>query len=216
MQEREEFARGGNPASAREAFVHEQNERIRDLTARADEARRAGDDETARDLRLEAERIGRDIDRTDALEAYRRLSGEAEARMVQKRLAMTPEERAARPPWLDFDVPEDDQIVRGTDGGGSAHAVRRSEYERWNAILDDYEAGNVGPRASITIMERTPAVLKRIGANDRPITMRGGILQKIVGEIETASGERHGIPVSQLRNIQIELDNPIAVFDSAT
>jgi hypothetical protein len=46
--------------------------------------------------------------------------------------------------------------------------------------------------------------------------MRGGILKKITGEIETKSGERHGIPVPELRNLQIELDNPIAVFDSKT
>lgn len=44
---------------------------------------------------------------------YRRLAGEAEARLVQKRMDMTPDERRARPPWLDYDVPESQQIVRG-------------------------------------------------------------------------------------------------------
>ncbi|WP_196301241.1 hypothetical protein, partial [Streptococcus pneumoniae] len=42
---------------------------------------------------------------------YRRLAGEAEARLVQKRMDLSPEERRARPPWLDYDVPEEQQIV---------------------------------------------------------------------------------------------------------
>ena len=49
-------------------------------------------------------------------EAYRQLAGETEARAVQKRMDMTPEERAARPFYADFDVPEADQIVRYGDG----------------------------------------------------------------------------------------------------
>ena len=49
---------------------------------------------------------------------YRRFAGEVESRTVQKRLSLTPEQRANRAPWLDYDVPEDQQIVRMPDGGG--------------------------------------------------------------------------------------------------
>ena len=52
----------------------------------------------------------------DEFDAYRSLAGEADARLVQKRLNMTPEERAARPPWEDYDVDEDRQIVRFSVG----------------------------------------------------------------------------------------------------
>lgn len=54
--------------------------------------------------------------------AYNALAGETEARTVQKRMDLTPEERRARPPWLDYDVPETDQIVRFSEGkfGSSA------------------------------------------------------------------------------------------------
>lgn len=45
-------------------------------------------------------------------EQYSALAGEAEARAVQARMNLTPEQRAARPPWQDYDVPEDKQIVR--------------------------------------------------------------------------------------------------------
>ena len=45
--------------------------------------------------------------------AYHHLAGEAEARLVQKRMDLSADERRARPPWLDYDVPEEQQIVRG-------------------------------------------------------------------------------------------------------
>lgn len=47
-----------------------------------------------------------------AYEAYHRHAGEVEARAVQARKDLTPYQRAARPPWLDYDVPESQQIVR--------------------------------------------------------------------------------------------------------
>lgn len=43
---------------------------------------------------------------------YRRLAGEVESRAVEARRNLSPEQRIARPPWLDYDVPEDQQIVR--------------------------------------------------------------------------------------------------------
>lgn len=51
------------------------------------------------------------------VDAYRRLAGEVEARTVQKRMNYTADQREDRPPWLDYDVPEDQQIVRMPDGG---------------------------------------------------------------------------------------------------
>jgi hypothetical protein len=43
---------------------------------------------------------------------YKRLAGENEAEATRKRKNMYPSERRARAPWLDYDVPEQDQIVR--------------------------------------------------------------------------------------------------------
>lgn len=43
---------------------------------------------------------------------YHRLSGEVEARNVQKRMDMTPEQRRQTPPWATEDVPRNQQIVR--------------------------------------------------------------------------------------------------------
>lgn len=56
-------------------------------------------------------------------DGYSRFAGEVEARNSSRREAMTPEERAATPPWATEDVPEDRQIIRfsratiGTDKG---------------------------------------------------------------------------------------------------
>jgi len=53
-------------------------------------------------------------------EAYKRLAGESEARAVQKRMNLTPAQRAVKPFWEDFDVPESEQIIRYGDGVSEA------------------------------------------------------------------------------------------------
>ena len=100
--------------------------------------------------------------------------------------------------------------------GEQRYSISSAEFSRWNAILDDFEAGKVGARKNLLVLNHTPIVLRRLGASNLPVTIRGGVLMKIVGDIETSAGEHHGIPVSELRKLQIELDNPIAVFDSST
>jgi hypothetical protein len=53
-------------------------------------------------------------------EAYRRLAGEVEARNVQSRMDMTPEQRRAAPPWTTQDTPFEQQIVRMNANGPQA------------------------------------------------------------------------------------------------
>lgn len=59
---------------------------------------------------------GADVSR--GIDVYNRAGGEVEARTVQRRQDMTPDQRRARAPWLDYDVAEKDQIVRMLMGGG--------------------------------------------------------------------------------------------------
>lgn len=59
-------------------------------------------------------------------DTYQRLSGETEARAVERRANLTPEQRAARPPWLDYDVPESQQIVRFDGRGPQLSAPRNA------------------------------------------------------------------------------------------
>jgi hypothetical protein len=50
--------------------------------------------------------------RTDPVDKYERLAGEAEARNVQTRMDLTPQQRRDNPPWKTLDVPEDELIYR--------------------------------------------------------------------------------------------------------
>jgi len=58
---------------------------------------------------------------------YNRIAGEVEARAVQARRDLTPEQRQSRPPWLDYDVPEGQQIVtRPSDGAMDSARTRNA------------------------------------------------------------------------------------------
>jgi len=59
----------------------------------------------------------------DPYDAYKRLAGEVEARNVQTRMDMTPEQRRAKSPWETQDVPDDEQIVKFRGGGKSLSAL---------------------------------------------------------------------------------------------
>ena len=72
---------------------------------------------------------------------YFKLEGEVEARNVQTRLGMTPEDRAATPPWETEDVPADRQIVRfsvtAADDSSYMDAVNRGDMEAAQRMVDD-------------------------------------------------------------------------------
>lgn len=51
---------------------------------------------------------------------YDRMSGEVEARATEKRRTLNDQQRRDRAPWLDYDVPEDQQIVRFGPSGPNA------------------------------------------------------------------------------------------------
>lgn len=76
---------------------------------------------------------------------YRRLAGEVEARAVEARADLTREQRRARAPWLDYDVPEAQQIVRHGDNGpqnalgmsGGRLAPQAAQQAEPHGIFDD-------------------------------------------------------------------------------
>lgn len=55
---------------------------------------------------------------------YNHLAGEVEARNVQTRRDMSPEERRAKPPWATQSVPDDLQIVRRDPGGDRSNLAK--------------------------------------------------------------------------------------------
>ena len=81
-----------------------------------------------------------------AMDQYQRLAGEAEARNVQTRMNMTPDERRVKPPWETLDVPEDELTYRGGSGVSKSQAPVdvassiKPEMPSGKPIMD--EAGN--------------------------------------------------------------------------
>lgn len=116
----EGFAKGGNLENSEllDEFVTKANEQMRALVRSMDNIphwERSRSPEYAKlkaaydallDEKLEKVRT------FDMRDAYRRMAGEVEARNVQKRMNMTPDERRATPPWATQDVPDEQQIVR--------------------------------------------------------------------------------------------------------
>ena len=134
-------------------------------------------------------------------------------------------------PDYEWTTPEwDKKMGRGEEAESPVGSLREAasvpfgELERWGRTLDNYEAGRLSLNRPVTVLNRTPEIIRRVieevggkqFANDRPITMRVENLDKITGmDIYTRSG-KHNIPVSELRKLQLELDNPVAIFVSDT
>lgn len=126
VQRFEDFARGGNetighPRAAVERLAKEAYEYAK---ARVPD----GDDALLAELGLEVKRptiSWEELTPRQQMEwwdagrgrAYRQLAGEVEARAVQARRDLSPDQRRERFPWLDYDVPESQQIVRFGDRG---------------------------------------------------------------------------------------------------
>ena len=70
---------------------------------------------------ITSDKVERAMQETAAMEYYKRLLGEAEARAVQDRQMMTPSQRMETPPPASYDVPQEDLIVKPpreyADGG---------------------------------------------------------------------------------------------------
>jgi hypothetical protein len=125
IQQREGFARGGSRGDAVEFLLSVRNAELKKLEKamdrRAFELGLAGyrprtDDSALNTMRQRYDYLQQTNPATDkaAYEWYKRLAGEVEARNVETRKDMTPNQR---PPWKTLDVPEADQVVRKAEGG---------------------------------------------------------------------------------------------------
>jgi hypothetical protein len=140
VQQREGFQMGGSKLGAvigdnRPAFMQIYRDtvnRMLDPGTLEDFAQRAGYDsadaaaadyaEHAKTLKGYAKRglpgwLDKAAQETAQQEAYRRLAGEAEARAVQARASMTPDQLRATIPTASYDVPLDQLIMRGIQVG---------------------------------------------------------------------------------------------------
>lgn len=116
IQQREGFASGGSPEGLKEALANDAfalRKQARELDSSAwrndplgpAELLKPGARKKALELEKEAGKLNSWVGRIDefgdnfAHDAYKHLGGEAEARLVQSRMNLTPEERAAQYPW---------------------------------------------------------------------------------------------------------------------
>lgn len=138
VQALEDFARGGNPTMAfRHQEAHDILQRLRQEAATPlsleEFAQQAGfpDMDSAqraypayvRGLKHPAPWLDAELQKRAGREYYDRLAGEAEARQTEARRNLTLEERRARFPDQDFDVPRADQIVKRRGEGASLRSM---------------------------------------------------------------------------------------------
>ena len=147
---------------------------------------------------------------------YDQLAGEVEARNVQNRLHMTPEERRQSLAEETEDVAREDQIFI-MDGIESANSLGDSASfdehqnedlkavnERFNEQLDEFVLDNAD---KINFDLGTPSEkLLLAGVADRPIRLHGSKVAKKM--------KKHGFAIEELRDLPRAVANPIAVFDN--
>lgn len=103
----------------------------------------------------------------------------------------------------------------------NAFSVDEKEVAAWSATLDAYDAGTLNVRVPHAVLEKTPAVLARLLADDERepelrIIINKSILDKTVGKTPSKfTGDFHKIALADLTTLPVQLANPIAVFDSA-
>ena len=147
-------------------------------------------------------------------EAYRRIAGEVEARNVQNRMKMTPEERRQSLASETEDVARKDQIfLNGTDGvndmveknyeGENESKELERVNERFNSELTRYKNGNMDKNEMLHLGK--PQGVMRQFLPDLPIVMRQRILKK-------GSVKKHNVDVEALANMPQHLSSPIFVF----
>lgn len=139
IQQREGWARGGSPENSW-AVVSDLEDALNSKKETLWAMMRKeipGDKATQQALRDEIHSMHANYETvaSDPMEAYRRLAGEAEARLTQARMNMTMPERLQSYPYDMLDVPQDQLIVRGLlgeDMGPAMHTVYHGSPHKFN------------------------------------------------------------------------------------
>jgi len=121
IQEIEGFAKGGNLMSAKASMTAEEQVELSNLYADLKDLQELRDDaeygtETRRSAQKSINEIKKRIEELSPQRRYERLAGEVEARNVQSRMGMTPEQRRESTLQETEDVPREDQIITNVSG----------------------------------------------------------------------------------------------------
>jgi hypothetical protein len=155
IQQNEGFARGSSPANEMSDIAAARNVRKSEIVSQMD---RIKSEEGLSGYRPQHPRLvplqeeydgllGRNAsDNPAAMDAYRRSSGEVEARNASLRSAMSAERRLETPPWATQDVPDAEQIVRFGSGNALSEVIPARpltpQQEMAERILEMRAAGN--------------------------------------------------------------------------
>ena len=201
IQHIEGFAQGGN------AEMYVDKERVSELKERRsviEEEIANGNYDNEEELQnIEMELF--DLEEDMPFYKYRHLSGEVEARNVQKRMRMTDEERRNSLASETEDVSREDQIFLFGDGGESmamSHEQQAAN-ERFNSELTRYQNGEMD-KNEILHLGRPQGVMRAFLPN-LPIVMRQRVIKK-------GSEKKHEVDVSAIRDMPQHLSSPIFVF----
>lgn len=148
---------------------------------------------------------------------YKELSGEVEARNVQRRLSMTPEERRRTLAEETEDVAREDQLFLDDALGKPASYAPASGNieevnERFNEDLQRQIDGSL-PKGHVYKLGNPSRFLQAAGFPDLPIELRA---DKLATKASEKYKSNHPFNLTSVENLPQAIANPIAVFDSKT
>ena len=154
--------------------------------------------------------------RGEAFRNYKALGGEVEARNVQNRLHMTPEERRQSLAEETEDVAREDQIfimenVGKADSLGDSASFDEHQNEDLKAVNERFneQLGTLTEKNADSVvfsLGHPSAVLKSAGVENKPMKLYGNKVMKKM--------RKHGFALEDLRDLPRTVADPIAVFNN--
>lgn len=146
-------------------------------------------------------------------EAYNRISGEAEARNVQKRMGMTAEERRVSLAADTEDVARADQILLFADTGESMSLESPKEDDinaKFNIRLAEL-VKNPNQKDKVLHLGRSSKFLTDGGLADAEIILE---FDKLAHKSKEGYKHEHPFDISDIKDLPKAISSPIAVFDN--
>lgn len=146
-------------------------------------------------------------------EAYNRISGEAEARNVQKRIGMTAEERRASLAADTEDVARDSQILLFSDTGKNMSLESPKEDDinaKFNIRLAEL-VKNPDQKDKVLHLGRSSKFLTDGGLADAEIILE---FDKLAHKSKEGYKHEHPFDISDIKDLPKAISSPIAVFDN--
>ena len=160
-------------------------------------------DKTEDEIKKILKKIGGNVQR-NSFDIYKSLSGEVEARNVEKRMGMTPEERRASLAADTEDVSREDQIFLLGEDGNAASEEEGDVNAIFNQKLSELTETNAD---NIVLSLGYPsAILQSAGVENKPMKLYGNKVMKKM--------RKHGFALEELRDLPRAVANPIAVFNN--